>query len=347
MTELEPFSTPLDLDRISPLPATVTQGERMREWLDLLMKSEHAAKVLARTDFVPKAMRDQPAAVAAAIMRGFELGIDPLDALGSIFVISGRVGYSAEFMRRRIIQAGHNIRVIEVSDARAVIEGRRRGETDWQRASFTADQARRAKIDISAYPADKLFARASSRLCRQVFPDVLSGSVIVEDIEDGLIPAAPVDASPAPPVDAPRIAQRTTRRRAAPRQTTPPPAFEAAPPPLLPGEEEEEAEQTQPQPEPEPSPDARQIADQHEQINPDQMTLGDDKDEPCTRAQQTKLNILLKHEKLDDRDAKLQYLEHQFGRPFTSSKDLSMIEASNLIDYLEEAQSGDDESGGE
>jgi hypothetical protein len=40
---------------------------------------------------------------------------------------------------------------------------------------FTSDHARKAKIQLGDYPADKLVARASSRLCRRVFPDVLAG----------------------------------------------------------------------------------------------------------------------------------------------------------------------------
>lgn len=162
----------------------MTRGERSREWLALFFETAKAADVLAETDFVPPSMKGKPKQVATAIMKGYELDIDPLDALANIYIVHGRVGFSAEFMRRRIIQAGHEIRVTEASDSRAVLEGCRRGAEEWQRAVFTAAQAHKAKIDLAGYPEDKLIARATSRLCKRAFPDVLSGAAIVEDLAD-------------------------------------------------------------------------------------------------------------------------------------------------------------------
>lgn len=63
--------------------------------------------------------------------------------------------------------------------------------------------------------------------------------------------------------------------------------------------------------------------------------------EMSTRAQQEKLAILLKEEGLKDREAKLEYLEANFGRPFSSSAELTKAEASQFIDFLENAQAGE------
>jgi hypothetical protein len=129
-------------------------------------------------------MRGQPENIAAAMMRSLELGVDPLDGLSNLHVIKGKIGYSAEFMRRRILEAGHELVIDESTDDRCKIRGRRSGSSEWQTAVFTADQARKAKITLGDYPADKLVARASSRLCRRVFPDVLAGATILDEIID-------------------------------------------------------------------------------------------------------------------------------------------------------------------
>ena len=286
---------------------TQTRGERSREWLELFFETAKAAEVLAGTDFVPTTMKGKPAQVAAAMMKGYELDIDPLDALGNIFSVHGRIGFYAEFMRRRIIQAGHEIRFVETNDTRAVIEGRRRGEDEWTRVTFTAQQAKNAKIDLGGYPEDKLVARATSRLCKRKFPEVLSGAAIAEDLMDEA-PATSVrvtseraDVSEDAPE--PGTAQRKRRTRRTPAEQ---PAAESAPPadtapvdaPPLPGDE----------------PAAEPLS---------------------TTAQQQKLAILLDKSGVTDRDDKLAYLGEQFGRPFASSKELTRREASDLIDYLE------------
>jgi hypothetical protein len=281
-----------------------TRGERSREWLELFFQTTQAAEVLARTDFVPATMKGKPEQVAAAMMKGYELDIDPLDALANIYSVHGRIGFYAEFMRRRIIQAGHEIRIVEANDSRAVIEGRRAGSQDWQRVSFTAQQAQKAKIDLSGYPEDKLVARATSRLCKRVFPEVLSGAAIAEDLMDDVAAVhVPSERADAPAAVTAGTVQRKRRPAVAPSPRSEPPAVvdvSAADEPLLPGDTE---------------------------------TAGQ---EMSTPAQWQKLAILLgKEPELTERDAKLAYLATQFGRPFGSSKELTKVEASQLIDFLE------------
>ncbi|WP_280201896.1 hypothetical protein [Nocardia cyriacigeorgica] len=290
---------------------TQTRGERSREWLALFFETAKAAEILAGTDFVPTSMKGKPAQVAAAMMKGYELDIDPLDALGNIFSTHGRIGFYAEFMRRRIIQAGHEIRFVETTDTRAVIEGRRRGEEEWTRVTFTAQQAKNAKIDLGGYPEDKLVARATSRLCKRKFPEVLSGAAIAEDLMDEAPPtpvrvaSERVDTAEDAPEPGTMQRKRRTRRAPAAATTEAPPAEPAT------------AEQS-------PSEDAPPL--------PGDEPTG----EPMsTAAQQQKLAILLDQHGVKDRDDKLAYLASQFSREFSSSKELTRQEASSLIDYLE------------
>ena len=217
-----------ELDRIPDWMTTpdTTSGRQLnlQTWAQEFRDVYNIAEALCKTPFVPREMLGKQADVAAAIMKGRELGLDPFDALGSIYIVHGRVGFYAEFMRRRIIQAGHTLRILENTDSRCVIEGTRKDSNEPQRATFTADQARRAGIDLGKYAADKLVARATSRLCRQVFPEVLSGSLIAEDLIDGLIPtdAADTDTAAIPPPAASVPAQRTRKPRAAKAASTQP-----------------------------------------------------------------------------------------------------------------------------
>jgi hypothetical protein len=309
-----PFTT----NNTSPA-VTVSRSDRMSDWLELFVKTEHAAEVLARTSFVPAGMTGKPAEVAACMMKGYELGMDPLDALANMFVVKGKVGFYAEFMRRRIIKAGHEFYVTEATDSRAVVKGRRRdsgGDAEWQQASFTAEQAKKAGIDLGGYPADKLVARATSRLCRRAFPDVLSGAEIVEDILDGVVVDVVEDQAPQP---APAL-----QRKRAPRKPA--------------------ATRGQPPSEPKPTPAAVDELDDFPDMTlttlqePEPPPPGDDEpDEPLliTDAQIKKLSILLRENGFDAREARHDFVAAAIGRVIESSKELTRHEASQVIDVLE------------
>lgn len=61
-----------------------------------------------------------------------------------------------------------------------------------------------------------------------------------------------------------------------------------------------------------------------------------------TKEQLEHLNALLEAEKLTTKKAKLDYLEAQYGRKFTSSADLKFDEAADLIGLLAREQSADE-----
>ena len=145
------------------------------------------------TPFVPDGLRGSVPAVAAAILAGRELGLPPLTSLANIHVIKGKPALSAVLMRALIQAQGHQWQDGDVTDTRAVVRARRRGESEWTEVSFTADQAKRARIDLGGYPQDKLYARATSRLARRKFADVIAGMPYsAEELEDGEIGRAHV-----------------------------------------------------------------------------------------------------------------------------------------------------------
>lgn len=361
MTELatRPFATDMlptngwDGTLARTAPMQVPKGERLREWLDLFIKTEQVANVLAKTQFVPKAMQGKPAEVAAAMMRSFEMSIDPLDGLGHMHVINGKVGYSAELMRRRIIEAGHEIIFVEATDSRAVIKGRRRehadDETKWQTVVFTEDNARKAKIDLGAYPADKLVARASSRMCRRVFPEVLAGAAIAEDLIDAVVIEGGDAAALAdlPDEMRPALPARGRASSSVQRKRQPRAAKAAAPAgaPAPSGSDlddllDEPAEPATVVSESRPEPEPAQVSEGDLVDDADGYDTPDPSDEPAvTKPQLQKLSILRQREKYDDTDDGradwFAWVQLNIGRLVGSNKDLTKAEASVLIDILE------------
>lgn len=303
--------------------------QRLGKWTELFIQCGKAAQHLAMTEFVPEAFRNKPESVAAAMLKGAELGIDPLDALQNIYVVKGKVGFSAEFMRRRIIEAGHEIVLKESTDTRCVIRGRRKESEEWQQVTFTADNAKAAGIDIKSYPQDKLVARASSRLFRRVFPDVMSGTAIIEDVIEVGDQGAIVEAEPesvAKAVESAPIQRKTSPRKTAAKKAASKSQKVNDPgdQPLLPDEEAASDSRTEPE---------------TEQVN--EVGQNSQGVEALTAAQNKKLHTLMTKEGLTDRAEAMAWLSENLKREITTSNDLSKAEASSLIDQLEAWQRGD------
>lgn len=199
------------------------------------------AQQIARTEFVPVALRGKPEAVLACIMTGHELGIGAMQSLAKIHVIDGRPGMAAELMRAVIMQHGHEFWIEENTNTRVTVGGCRSGSTRETQITWTLDDAKRAGLagrgNWSKYPRAMLLARATAELARAMFADVLAGiSYTVEELSDGEV-LDPVDALTAgPPVlasSAPSV-KKVAAKAAATRKRTAP----ASPAPPLPGEED-------------------------------------------------------------------------------------------------------------
>lgn len=179
--------------------APVAPANDVDSWVHSLGAIADLSQQIANTDFVPRAIKGNVPAVTACILAGREMGIGPMTSLQHIHVIQGKPGQSAALMRSLIQSQGHDLDFGECNDETATVLGRRRGETSWTTVTFTAAQARRAKIDLGGYPEDKLVARASARLARRKFGDVIVGMpYLVEELEDEGTDRDPAPAVPAP-----------------------------------------------------------------------------------------------------------------------------------------------------
>jgi len=229
-----------------PVPAM----DDIDSWTRIVVQVVRLAEEICNTPFVPDGLRGSAPAVSAAILSGREMGLGPMTSLANIDVIKGKPTQKPLLMRAMVQARGHKWVDVDVSDVRAVVKGCRKGETEWTEVIFTADQAKRGGIDLGKFPADKLYARASSRLAKRKFADVIMGMAYssdeAEDDDSPDVDTATGEVTAAIEAPRPRTAQRKQRTQTSPpAQAATAPVAASAPPaaaggdlPPLPGEEE-------------------------------------------------------------------------------------------------------------
>ncbi len=328
MTDIQPYT--------APLPEIATTDT----WVPVLADVANLASKIADTDFVPSAYKGNTAAVAASILYGRELGLPPMTALTAIDPIKGTPSLSAEAMRALIFAAGHELRFVESTATRCVIEGRRKGQEAWTRESYTMDEAKQSgdankNPQYRSRPKEMMVARATSRIARMMFAECIGGFPAPEDIDYDTETTS--ETSPKTVTiereTARKVEQTPAKNR---RKTTPKAAPETQAPaiaqvpvmdgPPLPGEDGfEQIAPTSPAPEPEVV-DAEIVDDE-----PAEPTI--------TPAQSKKLFATLRDLGIDQREPGLEMIGNILGREVESTKTLSKTDASMVIDTLTTMQS--------
>jgi len=319
----------VSITRFEPEQQLQVADDSLPAWVSLLAPAMELAQVLAPTEFVPKELRNRPEAIAAAILYGHELGIGPMQSLGSIDVVEGRPQPSAQLQRALILMAGHELWVEEASGTRVTAAGRRKGSSTVQKVTWTMQMAEQAKLagkfNWRTYPRAMLTARATSELASVLFSDVVKGLTDVADRQ-----ALEVDqAAPETGSAAPEPGTTPMRRR----QRTTPAAVEPA---AEPQPQPPEPEPAQPEPAAEPPEPAEPAAAAESEPPPEPAADG------ITDAQLQKLNIQLRELVGGVREDKLRLLSQVLGRHIESSKDLTISDASNAIERLQRISDGMD-----
>lgn len=155
--------------------AMLAEIEDTQKMCNLLMQSPHYKKMGSQGVF-------------AIVEKARSVGVNPMDALnGGMYFVQGKVEMASAMMNQLIRQAGHSITKDRKSDNTiCILHGRRADNGDTWTESFSIEDAKLAGIYRNQwlkYPKDMLFARALSRLARQLFPDVIKGCYVQGEIE--------------------------------------------------------------------------------------------------------------------------------------------------------------------
>jgi hypothetical protein len=259
------------------------------------------AERLSGSMLLPKQYFKQPSNVLYAIEYGRMIGLAPMAAIIGVHVIEGKPSASAALISALVRRAGHELRVrgdAQSATCRIV----RSDDPDFVfEVTFTIEDAQRAELTKKAvwrnYPASMLKARAITQCARDACEEALLGMHYTPE-ELG----AEVDADGEPVITAEQVGDAVVRKAeremvdAAPRGQTNPldPDFELSP-----------------------------------------ALAGTASSMPATGPQLTKLNILIgeKRGKLE-RAQKLALVAEFVGRTVASSAELTLREASDLIERL-------------
>lgn len=263
-------------------------------WAYEANQAHQIAIKLAATSFVPASLRGKAGDVTAAILAGQELGLKPMASLRSMDVIQGTPALRAHAMRGLVQSHGHTIQLVESTETRCRMRGRRRGEEEWQTVTWTIERATKLgltnKDQWRKQPQTMLMARATGEICRLVASDALYAMpYAAEELTDDLAP----------------VSMTAERTAAEPKKRT---ARRAALPP----------------PEPPAEPDLDE---------PTPTVVGP----TITDKQQRMMHALFRDKGFDpkDRDRRLRFVSDVLGYPVTSSAELTVGEAGDVIDALQ------------
>jgi hypothetical protein len=297
----------------------------LEAWAEEMTAAAQIARGIAGTPFVPASLRIMQvgeidlaattANIAATLLTGKEVGLEPMAALRSIVVINGTPAINALAARALVVARGHELWLVESTATRCVYQGRRHGSDRTQQSVWTIDRAKdlglAGKPNWRQQPIAMLIARATAECARLVAPEVLLGlPYIVEELEDVAGDAAPTE--PTGPAPARRTAQRRRQPETPPPPTTPPAPAAAAP-------------QDEPPLDDQPAP-AQPPAAAAEDDDP----AADD----ITTAQLRALQAGFKDVGINDRNNRLEITRQIIGRHINTANQLTRAETSMVLDEL-------------
>jgi hypothetical protein len=304
----------------------------LQMWASELSAAHSIGRALASTDFVPASLKthsggrpkelDQVAEnVAACILAGKALGLDPMNSIQNIFVVHGRPAMYARTMAALVLAAGHEIERVAATEQRVEYRARRAGSTTWQ--SFAWDIARASKagyLTNAKYKSDPiamLTAKCQAEAARVIAPDVLTGiaSTSVEEVQLEDLGETETAATPAVVESKPKV-QRARRQAPAP---VAPAAVQDAPRDETPVDPEEDAQ-------------AEQVNTETGEIPAE--TEAQPEEAACTPEQQKALGEALKAAGYGTKAVMMTKVTDMLGRGVESSKELTETEAIDLTARL-------------
>lgn len=147
------------------------------------------ADILAKSSIVPKDFNGNPGNILVAIQWGLELGLQPMQAMQNIAVINGRPALWGDAVIALVRGSPLCEYIYETDDGNtATCRVKRRGE-DEQVRTFSMEDAKTAGLmgksgPWTQHPKRMRQMRARAFALRDVFPDVLRGMPVAEEVQD-------------------------------------------------------------------------------------------------------------------------------------------------------------------
>jgi len=146
---------------------------------------DHSAQLL-KSGILPDSLKS-PQAVAAVILTGMEMGLEPMYALRTIHIIKGRPTLAAEAMRAMFRRMGGQIKWGESTSKSCTIHLKHPKDEHWHTEVYTIEMAQHAgltgKDNWKKSPVEMLKARVSTNSVRAVAPELQMGCYIADEIE--------------------------------------------------------------------------------------------------------------------------------------------------------------------
>lgn len=147
------------------------------------------ADYMAKSDMVPKDYKDKPGNCLIAMQWGMEVGLKAMQALQNIAVINGRPSLWGDAVIALARNSALCEYIVEDDDGKtATCRVKRRGEPEQVR-TFSMEDAKTAGLlnktgPWTQYPKRMRQMRARAFAIRDVFPDVLKGMAVAEEMMD-------------------------------------------------------------------------------------------------------------------------------------------------------------------
>lgn len=289
--------TPPTTQAVSVADYQTRAVQRLGEWAASADAAFEVARRLVETSFVPAQFRSKPIEATAAILAGSEVGLSPMSALKAFDIIQGQAAPRAITLRAVVQSFGHELVLVESTNTRCRMKGRRAGSSEWQTVTWTIDRAKdlqlTGKDNWRKQPGAMLIARATSELARLIASDAILGiGYSAEEVADGAAGDVALAVEPDPETPAPTTGRRTLRRPT-------------------------KAETVEDEPQTAPA-------------DPDE-----DDTTTITAPQRKKMAASMRDLGITERDAALAYVAQVIGREVASRNDLTKDEASQVIEALE------------
>lgn len=141
------------------------------------------AGLLAQSNLLPASLTKNPKTtqgnVTLILLYGAELGLAPMQAIQSIYVVNGRPQMSGQLWLAKVREAGHKVEKLEHTAQKCVVQITRGDTGESWTEEFTIQDAQRAKLDKKdvwvQYPKRMLLWRAVAHCATAICPEVALG----------------------------------------------------------------------------------------------------------------------------------------------------------------------------